>query len=78
MNAKEFNMKFKPSAIEEFIATLPNGVQAIATRATNEERDRWERGDLTEEENGILHTTRRLGKAAAIRHEKLLLIHFSN
>lgn len=43
-------MRFKPSALEFYIATLPEGLQIEALKAVKEEHDRWDRRDLTPEE----------------------------
>lgn len=43
-------MKFRPSAIDEFLATLPEDLQILALQVIKEEHDRFERGDFTDEE----------------------------
>lgn len=57
-------MKFKPSALEIYIATLPEHLQVLALNAIAEEHDRWERGDLTAEEKEGLKIAREMGEAA--------------
>ncbi len=57
-------MIFKPSVLEQWIATLPEHLQVLALNAIKEEHDRWERGDLTAEEKEGLKIAREMGEAA--------------
>ena len=50
------------SSINEFLATLPIELQIEALKVIKEEHDRWERGDLTEEEKEWSEIACELGK----------------
>ena len=66
-------MKFRPSAIDEFLATLPEDLQIIALQVIKEERERFERGDFTEEEKRVFQVAEDLGASAAKTIEKIRL-----
>ena len=63
-------MIFRPSVIEEFLATLPEDLQILALQAIKEERERFGRGDFTEEEKKIFKIASDLGRAAKKKIEK--------
>lgn len=63
-------MRFRPSALERFLATLPESLSRLAHEAIAEEWARLDRGDYTEEERRMLEGARALGKAAREFHEK--------
>jgi hypothetical protein len=56
---------FKPGAINQYLATLPEEYQKLAIQAIIDEHNRWERGDLTPEERESQEMMRRLGRQAA-------------
>ena len=57
-------MIFRPSVIEEFLATLPEDLQILALHAIKGEHERFGRGDFTEEEKEIFKMASGLGRAA--------------
>lgn len=57
-------MLFKPSALEQYMDRLPESLQILALQAVVEEHDRWERGDLTEEEKRFSDRAGKIGKSA--------------
>ena len=67
------NVKLKPSAVEQFIATLPEDLQVKCLNAIKEEHDRWERGDLTPDEKELQEVARNLGRSAAQRRDEIAL-----
>ena len=58
-------IKFKPSSLENFIATLPESYQILALQAIKEEHDRFACEDFTEEEKTLFKFTSDLGTALA-------------
>jgi len=66
-------MKFRPSAIDDFLATLPDDVQILALQAIKEERDRFGRGDFTEEEKKMFKMASDLGANAAKTFDQIAL-----
>uniref|UniRef100_A0A6M3LJP9 Uncharacterized protein n=1 Tax=viral metagenome TaxID=1070528 RepID=A0A6M3LJP9_9ZZZZ len=66
-------MKLRPSAIDEFLAPLPENLQILALQAIKEEHDRFERGDFTEEEKKLFQTAADLGTNAAKTIERIAL-----
>lgn len=58
-------MKFKPSAINNLLATLPENLQILALQTIKEEYDRLERGDFTENEKKMFQLVIELGANAA-------------
>lgn len=69
---------FKPSALEEFMVKLPLKWQIIALQVAIEETERWERGDLTSEEQRSINNMKRLGEIAAKQKEDIILMIFNN
>ncbi len=55
-------MLLKPSALEVCIARLPVWLQIEALKVIKKEHDRWERGNLTEEEKEFSGMVCELGK----------------
>ena len=62
---------FKPTAMEQYISTLPENLQVLALKAVKEEHDRWERGDLTEDEKAQQVIVKHLGTGMASPMEKM-------
>ena len=52
----------KPSALEVFICKQPSWLQIEILKVIKEEHDRWERGDLTEEEKEMSRFCCELGR----------------
>jgi hypothetical protein len=66
-------MKYRPSALEEYISTLPYDLQILSLSAVKEEHDRIMRGDLTPEEKRFQDLVKSLGAAAARKREAIAL-----
>lgn len=66
-------MKFRPSAIDEFLATLPVDLQILALQAIKEEHDRFARRDFTEEEKKIFRLAEDCGRNAAETIDRIIL-----
>ena len=62
-----------PSAICDFICELPLSLQEEALKVIKEEHDRWERGDLTDEEKEESKLFQQLGENMAETMEKIAL-----
>ena len=63
-------MRFRPSAIDEFLATLPKDLQILALEAIKEEHNRFARGDFTEDEKKLFKRAGDLGSNMAKTIEK--------
>jgi len=66
-------MKYKPSRLELFIATLPKELAMIALKAVAEEEDRWNRQDYTKEEKEMFANAKILGQSARETYNKIVL-----
>ena len=62
-----------PSALEEFLATLPEPLSILAHEAIAEEWARLERGEYTKEELEALEQIKALAKSARETHEKMII-----
>jgi hypothetical protein len=57
-------MKYRPSALEEFISKLPNKLQVEALQAIHEEKERYRREDFTDKEKWFFNKAKGLGSNA--------------
>jgi len=66
-------MQFRPSAIDELLATLPEDLQILALQAIKDEHDRIERGDFTEEEREMFKIVNDLGRSAGETMDSIII-----
>ena len=71
-------MKFRSSAIDEFLAILPEDLQISALQAIKEEHGRFKRGDYTEEEKRMFQMASDLGTNAAKKLEQIAFEMYNN
>ena len=68
---------FKPSAISEYISTLPIELQERALQVIVEEEQRWKQGKLTPEELKSREIFEKLGHACAKSLENIAIKAFT-
>ena len=64
---------YRPSAIEQYIARLPNHLQAIALQAVLTELYRWKSGNLTTQELALVNMAHQCGVVAAKRFDDIAI-----
>ncbi len=66
-------MGYRPSALESFIAGLPNDLQVTAMQAVCDELNRLKRKEYTIEEQGLLNRARQMGQAFSLHLKQEIL-----
>ena len=70
-------MIYKPSAIEEYLSTLPKPLQVIGLQAIKEEHERWESDDLTKQEREFQKIVYNLAMSACRYRENIIKGYFT-
>ncbi|HDY68142.1 hypothetical protein LCGC14_1610590 [marine sediment metagenome] len=64
-------MKFKPSAVEEYLSTLPLEWQVRGLQIVDEEVERWKHHKLTLKEREFVDNAKKMGISMAKKRESI-------